>query len=81
MNPSIKSRITSFISNANFGDEIILSRTGSVEQGTGLILGSGPEGWYLQNGGHRANLGATVTLEEVLADAAAWARDTDSELG
>ena len=76
-----ESRITNFISSANFGDEIILSRTGSVEQGTGLILGNGRNGWYLRDDGHRANLGATVTLEEVLADAAAWARDTDSELG
>lgn len=76
-----ESRIANFISHANDGDQILLSRAGSVEQGTGLILGYEGSGWYLQDGGHRADLGDTVTLAQVLADATAWARDTGAELG
>ena len=76
----LETRIASLLATANCGDEIVLSRLGSVEQGTGLILGYGHEGWYLQDSGHRADLGVTVTLGQILADAAAWARDTGSEL-
>jgi hypothetical protein len=59
---------------------MILSQHGSVEQGTGLILGYGHTGWYLQDSGHRVELGATVTAEEVLFMAADWASDTGAEL-
>ena len=76
-----ESRIATFISHANDGDEIVLSRLGSVEQGTGLILGYRGTGWYLQDSGHRADLGATVTLDQILANAVAWSRDTGAELG
>lgn len=76
----LEARVSDFIATANCGDEIVLSRLGSIEQGTGLILGYGPEGWYLQDDGHCADLGTTVTAKEILADATAWARDTGSEL-
>jgi len=73
-------RIENFISNANFGDEMVLSRSGSVEQGTGLILGYGGRGWYLLDGRVTADLGVTVTVNDVLANATDWARDAGAEL-
>ena len=73
-------RIADFIANANFGDEMVLSRSGSVEQGTGLILGCGGQGWYLQDGSSRADLGVHVTVDDVLANATDWARDAGAEL-
>ena len=75
-----QSRIDIFISTANCGDEMVLSRYGSLEKGTGLILGYGHTGWYLQDSGHRVELGATVTAEKVLFMAADWASDTGAEL-
>jgi hypothetical protein len=75
-----ESRIENFISVANCGDEMVLSCYGSVEKGTGLILGYGSDGWYLQDDGLRADLGLTVTLDDVLANATDWARDTGAEL-
>jgi hypothetical protein len=76
----LQSRIDNFISTVNCGDEMILSQHGSVEQGTGLILGYGHTGWYLLDSGHRVELGATVAAEEVLLMAADWASDTGVEL-
>ena len=78
--PLLQLRIANFISTVNCGDEMILSRDGSLEQGTGLIFGYGHEGYYLEDGCHRADLGETVTTAEVLRIAADVARDTGAEL-
>ncbi len=78
--PLLQLRISNFISTVNCGDEMILSRDGSVEKGTGLIFGYGHEGYYLQDDPQRVDLGVTVTTEEVLLMAADVARDTGAEL-
>jgi predicted Zn-dependent protease len=76
----LESRIADFISHANCGDEIALSRNASVEQGVGLIFGYDSQGFYLQDSGQRASLGVTVTADDVLTNATDWARDTGAEL-
>ena len=76
---AILDRIAQFARTCNDGDEICLSRTGSVEQGTGLILGCGPTGFYLQDDRHKAELNTTDPAA-VAAAAEEWAADTECDL-
>lgn len=71
----ITARIAQLAERMNHGDEICLSARGSVENGTGLILGYGSTGFYLQDASWRAEL-YTTDPAIVAAAAQRWAADT-----
>jgi hypothetical protein len=76
---AILDRIAQFAERMNHGDEICLSTRGSVENGTGLILGYGSTGFYLQDDRQRAELN-TVDPAAAAAAAEEWAADTGAAL-